>query len=416
MAYSITDRPEVSTYDLNDIFIIFDTENGVTSWIKANNMRGNRMYGYSTGSPDAATRYRGLLPLEDDLYIQTLGARADVWRYTADIWVLAHDWHPSKTYTSVNDPGDFMNNLGLDNYVDNTAYVLGDFFHDIINGKLYGPYDDTLLGFTLTIGGGGYTHLRGSQVFTGTGLPHLTMTDPVHGDVFKLILSAERTLIYTYDGPRYDAEGSVLRADKLESGWGDFKELEPSSWTNGLVLPIQDDTIYKTGSFYLKRPEYDLYGPYVENAVDTAAAWQYSTKQRLRGIDSAAIIPDWVMGIEYNELGAMVFYEGVMHRLIETHTADQWYPTRWFTFGVFLGATETEDGTIGLVPQPTATDVSEGLRFLGADGLWHVVVSGGGGGASDFAVMDVLNNDTLHDLTGSVLVALDGQAIIFGTN
>jgi hypothetical protein len=79
-------------------------------------------------------------------------------------------------------------------------------------------------------------------------------------------------------------------------------------------------------------------------------------------------IDEWTAGNTY-AAGDFVTYQNLLYKCITGNSDSAWTPANWQKIGDvnFTGATSSANGTNGLVPQPTTSDVS---KFLCGDGTW----------------------------------------------
>ena len=86
-------------------------------------------------------------------------------------------------------------------------------------------------------------------------------------------------------------------------------------------------------------------------------------------------IDNWTSGNSYN-VDDLVIYSNKLYKCITDNSDSIFTPANWQKIGDsdFIGATSSADGTNGLVPMPTSSDLD---KFLSADGTWKEVSGSG---------------------------------------
>jgi hypothetical protein len=118
----------------------------------------------------------------------------------------------------------------------------------------------------------------------------------------------------------------------------------------------------------------------------------------LSATGSGTSIDEWTAGNTY-AVGDFVTHQNLLYKCTTANSDATWTPANWQKIGDvnFTGATTLANGTNGLVPPPTTSDIS---KFLCGDGTWKSV-----GGSGLYVSKEILwtGNENTATPTGTTL-------------
>lgn len=321
MAIKITELPELlGDYNLSDLLIIYDVLQEKTSTIRASVFKGRGSYSSPLfPNPLVPLPSAGAYYVDGDLYYHTPDARINVYRFTTALgFVLLMQLRQPSKYSESNRPVGLGANLVLtaNTYKDDDFFITGDYFSE--GDRQYGPYvGDTHnalgvlttvgTGFDLTYLGGEYNIIRGNRTFYGTAAITTLLVDnivltPLTGDRYVRD-TGTKLEEYIYD--KADEAGATEQASKV-AGWGAFTYINPSKFHEATTLPVQDDTIYTAGDYFIFNGTGGirlLYGPYIEGQATDDLAWQRAQHSVMNGtrVHELGAVPLTVNDVDYLE-------------------------------------------------------------------------------------------------------------------